>query len=101
MLGMVAGSPRRTSRPTTDRIALGVVVLASARFAFTAFWGLAGIPGGGHLGAGSVGDCMAAEQIVKWQILSTRRGTGTRMATLEWIDGPDAPAGKLLSVDIV
>ena len=53
---MAAGGPRGTSRPTTDRIALGVVVLASAWFAFTAFWGFAGIPGGGHLGAGSAGN---------------------------------------------
>ncbi|HEX8796592.1 MAG TPA: glycosyltransferase family 39 protein [Polyangiaceae bacterium] len=67
---MAAGSPRTTSRSTslTDRIALVIVVLASAWFAFTAFWGFAGIPGGGHLGAGSAGNTMAAEQIVKWHI---------------------------------
>lgn len=66
---MAGRSPRTGSRSWTDRISLGVVVLASAWFAFTAFWGFAGTPGGGHLGAGSAGNVMAAEQIVKWHIL--------------------------------
>lgn len=56
-------------RPLVQRISLAVVILASAWFAFTAFWGLFGIPDSGHLGAGSVGNVMAAEQIVRWHIL--------------------------------
>jgi hypothetical protein len=52
----------------TDRVAVAVVVLASLWFAFTAFWGLFGIPGDGHIGAGSAGNLMAAEQIVRWKI---------------------------------
>jgi hypothetical protein len=44
------------------------VVLASVWFAFTAFWGLFSIPSGGHLGAGSAGNVMAAEQMLKWHI---------------------------------
>jgi len=52
-----------------DRIAVGVVVLASAWFAFTAFWGLFGTPAAGHLGAGSAGNVMAAEQILRWHIV--------------------------------
>jgi hypothetical protein len=68
MWRMAGGASRTTSRSLTDRIALVIVVVASAWFAFTAFWGFAGIPGGGHLGAGSAGNCMAAEQIVKWHI---------------------------------
>jgi len=65
---VVGGSSRWTLRPWSERVALGVVVLASAWFAFTAFWGIAGIPGSGHIGAGSAADCMNAEQIVKWHI---------------------------------
>ena len=53
----------------SDRVARFVVIAASGWFAFTAFWGVLGIPGGGHLGAGSAGNVMAAEQIVRWHIL--------------------------------
>ena len=53
----------------SDRVARLVVIIASGWFAFTAFWGVLGIPGGGHLGAGSAGNVMAAEQIVRWHIL--------------------------------
>ena len=52
----------------SERAALVVVIAASTWFAFTAFWGLFGVLGGGHLGAGSVGNVMAAEQIVRWHI---------------------------------
>src|SRR5258708_18804970 len=54
--------------PWTDRVSRVVLVLACAWFAFTAFWGLFGIPGDGHIGAGSAGNTMAAEQIVRWKI---------------------------------
>jgi hypothetical protein len=46
-----------------------VVVVASVWFAFTAFWGIFGLVGDGHIGAGSAGNTMAAEQIVRWKIL--------------------------------
>jgi hypothetical protein len=52
-----------------ERVARVVVVLACAWFAFTAFWGVCSIPGGGHLGAGSAGNVMAAEQMLKWHII--------------------------------
>jgi hypothetical protein len=52
-----------------ERVARVVVLLASVWFAFTAFWGLFAIPGGGHLGAGSAGNVMAAEQMLKWHII--------------------------------
>jgi hypothetical protein len=52
----------------SERIARYVVIFASVWFAFTAFWGVFGTPGGGHLGAGSAGNVMAAEQIVRWHI---------------------------------
>jgi hypothetical protein len=51
-----------------QRISRWVVIVSSAWFAFTAFWGLGGISGSGHLGAGSAGNVMAAEQIVRWHI---------------------------------
>src|SRR5579871_80446 len=58
------------SRPSlSERVAVAVVAIASTWYAFTAFWGLFGTPGGGHLGAGSAGNTMAAEQILKWHIL--------------------------------
>jgi hypothetical protein len=52
-----------------DRIAFWVMVAASVWFAFAAGWGLFGIPGDGHIGAGSAGNVMAAESIVRWKIL--------------------------------
>ena len=52
-----------------ERVARVVVLLACAWFAFTAFWGVASIPAGGHLGAGSAGNVMAAEQMLKWHII--------------------------------
>src|SRR5580700_4798966 len=60
--------PRAGSTTFSERAALVVVIAASSWFAFTAFWGLFGILGGGHLGAGTVGNVMAAEQIVRWHI---------------------------------
>jgi hypothetical protein len=54
--------------PWSERVSRGVLVLATVWFAFTAFWGLFGISGDGHLGAGSAGNLMAAEQIVRWKI---------------------------------
>ncbi len=51
-----------------NRVAIGVLVLATAWLAFTAAWGMCAIPGGGHLGAGNAGTLMAAEQIVRWKI---------------------------------
>jgi len=60
--------PRAGTTTFSERAALVVVIAASSWFAFTAFWGLFGILGGGHLGAGSVGNVMAAEQIVRWHI---------------------------------
>ena len=59
--------------PLVDRIALAIVVVATAWFAFTAAWGMFGIPGGGHLGGGNAGTLMAAEQIVRWKILYPAR----------------------------
>jgi 4-amino-4-deoxy-L-arabinose transferase-like glycosyltransferase len=56
----------RTSTPTLDRACRVVVVLASLWFAFTAFWGLFAIPGGGHIGAGSAVNVMTSEQMLRW-----------------------------------
>src|SRR5208283_183652 len=60
--------PRVGTASVSERAAQIVAIAASLWFAFTAFWGLFGILGGGHLGAGSVGNVMAAEQIVRWHI---------------------------------
>jgi hypothetical protein len=59
----------KASTPVTDRLARFITVLASAWFVFTGVWGMFGIPGGGHYGAGSAADTMLSEQIVRWKIL--------------------------------
>jgi hypothetical protein len=51
-----------------DRVARAVVVVATVWIAFTGAWGMFGTPGAGHLGAGSAGNVMAAEQILRWKI---------------------------------
>lgn len=56
------------ARPLADRVARAVAVVASAWFGFTAVWGMFGIPGGGHLGAGSMASIMASEHVVRWKI---------------------------------
>jgi hypothetical protein len=60
--------PMKATAPTIDRVALGIVIVASLWFAFAAAWGMFGIPGSGHIGAGSAGNAMAAEQMVRWKI---------------------------------
>jgi hypothetical protein len=56
-------------RIDAEAVARLVVVAASVWFAFTAVWGTFGIPGAGHIDAGSAANAMAGEQIVKWRIL--------------------------------
>jgi hypothetical protein len=68
--------------PAIEKVARAVVVIACAWFAFTAFWGLFAIPGGGHLGAGSAANVMAAEQMLKWHIVYPAWG---------WYDGQVPP----------
>jgi 4-amino-4-deoxy-L-arabinose transferase-like glycosyltransferase len=75
-----AGSRSRWRLRATplEQAAYGVVALACAWFAFTAFWGIAAIPETGHLGGGSAGNMMAAEQILRWHIVYPAWG---------WYDG--------------
>jgi hypothetical protein len=63
-----------------DRVARAIVLIATAWLIFAALWGFAGIPGGGHLGAGSTGTFMAGEQMIRWNILYPARSwyTGIR-----------------------
>jgi 4-amino-4-deoxy-L-arabinose transferase-like glycosyltransferase len=67
-------------RPLVDRIARYVVVAATLWLTFTAVWGLWGIPGDGHIGAGDAGTVMAAEEMIRWKILYPSRAwyTGVR-----------------------
>lgn len=51
-----------------DRACQVAVVIASTWFAFTAVWGMFGIPGGGHIGAGSAGNALMAEQMLRWHL---------------------------------
>ncbi|HEY3819745.1 MAG TPA: glycosyltransferase family 39 protein [Polyangiaceae bacterium] len=67
-----------TGTAAMERVARVVVLVASVWFAFTALWGVFSIPAGGHLGAGSAGNVMAAEQMLKWHILYPAWG---------WYDG--------------
>jgi hypothetical protein len=50
-------------------VARALFVAAGLWFAFAAAWGLFGVVPAGHLGAGSAGNAMAAEQILRWKIL--------------------------------
>jgi 4-amino-4-deoxy-L-arabinose transferase-like glycosyltransferase len=63
-----------------DRAARILLLIATAWLIFAALWGFAGIPGGGHLGAGSTGTFMAGEQMIRWKILYPARSwyTGIR-----------------------
>ncbi len=55
--------------PTIDRVSRWVAAVASAWFALASAWGMFGIPASGHIDAGSAGNVMAAEQMIKWRIL--------------------------------
>ncbi|HEY8087082.1 MAG TPA: glycosyltransferase family 39 protein [Polyangiaceae bacterium] len=52
-----------------DHASRFVALVAGLWYGFTALWGLFGIPAAGHLGAGSAGNVMAAEQMLKWRII--------------------------------
>jgi hypothetical protein len=58
----------KAAAPTIDRVAKAIAIVASVWFAFAAAWGMFGIPGGGHIGAGGAGNVMAAEQMIRWRI---------------------------------
>jgi hypothetical protein len=63
---------------TVDRVSRWIAAVASAWFAFAAGWGMFGIPAAGHIDAGSAGNVMSAEQMIKWRILYPSWG---------WYDG--------------
>jgi 4-amino-4-deoxy-L-arabinose transferase-like glycosyltransferase len=65
---MMAADGSRAMR-WSHGIASVLVVVASLWFAFAAAWGLFGLLPAGHLGAGSAGNAMAAEQMLRWKIL--------------------------------
>jgi hypothetical protein len=69
--------------PTIDRISRWVAAVASAWFALAAAWGMFGIPASGHIGAGSAGNVMAAEQMIKWKIMYPAWGWYTGQAPPE------------------
>jgi len=69
----VDGLPAARRKTTLDRIATVVLVVACAWFAFTIVWGMGGIPGAGHIGAGLAGTFMASEQMIRWKILYPAR----------------------------
>ncbi len=85
----VIGSPplMKPAEPATDRIAFAVAALASVWFLFAAAWGLFAIPGGGHLGSGSAGNVMAAEQILRWHIV---------YPAWDWYTGTVPPKGDYI-----
>lgn len=69
------GSALRGARGATptvgsasERLAIGVAVSAGVAFAAAAAWGMFLIPGGGHIGAGSAGTTMMAEQMLRWKL---------------------------------
>jgi 4-amino-4-deoxy-L-arabinose transferase-like glycosyltransferase len=56
-------------RVDASAIARAVVVLASVWFAFAAGWGMFGVPGAGHIDAGSAANTMAGENMLRWNII--------------------------------
>jgi hypothetical protein len=66
--------------PLVDRIARGVLAVACGWLVITAAWGMFAIPASGHIGAGSAGTFMAAEQMIRWHSLYPGRSwyTGIR-----------------------
>jgi hypothetical protein len=77
-----AAPARPSASKLPERVAHATVIAASAWMVFTAVWGMFGIPGGGHLGAGGVATVAAAEQMLRWKIA---------YPTWEWY-GATAPA---------
>ncbi len=54
------------ARPALDRACAAIATVAGVWFAFTAWWGMAGPPLGGHLGNGAAGTVLLAENGLKW-----------------------------------
>jgi hypothetical protein len=72
----------KVPRLSIDRVSKAVTILASVWFAFAAAWGMFGILGDGHIGAGGAGNMMVSENLLKWGIL---------YPTIEWYTA-SAPA---------
>ncbi len=77
----------KAGAPTIDRIARAIAIVASVWFAFAAAWGMFGIPGGGHIGAGGAGNVMAGEQMIRWKILYPAWGwfSGVKPPTYDYL----------------
>ena len=54
------------ARPSLERICALIGIFGSVWFACTAWWGMAAIPAGGHLGAGAAGTTLMAENSLRW-----------------------------------
>jgi hypothetical protein len=52
--------------PSVERACDALAIIGCVWFAFTAFWGIAAIPSGGHLGAGAACNSMVAEASIRW-----------------------------------
>lgn len=55
--------------PTIERVCRVLVAVACAWFAFTAVWGIATIPAGGHIGSAPCAAAMIGEAELKWHSL--------------------------------
>jgi len=58
-----------TLRVDATRIANAASVVGCVWFAFCAFWGVARVPGGGHIGAGAAGTTLMAETSLRWHTI--------------------------------
>ena len=67
--GLMAAAHGSRAMRWSHGVALAVFAVASVWFAFAAAWGLFGLLPAGHLGAGSAGNAMAAEQMLRWKII--------------------------------
>ncbi len=54
------------TRIDAKRVANAAAALGCVWFALVAFWGVARIPGGGHIGAGAAGTTLIAESSLRW-----------------------------------
>ena len=52
--------------PALERACAAIATVGCVWFAFTAMWGMAGIPAGGHLGSGAAGTALQGETMLKW-----------------------------------
>lgn len=52
--------------PALERVCVAIATIGGVWFVFTAWWGMAAMPAGGHLGNGAAGTAMLGENALRW-----------------------------------